>query len=122
MTPARTSGKRGGNFEIEQVFEGLPRPLRKSLGTSDLKKFRQRVALLQKAEKLEQYELLRQFQDDEITIEEIIEADARGKLREGVDGIKLNANLWDAIEATLPSMGKEPATRQRYQKSFKALQ
>jgi integrase len=122
MTPARTSGKRGGNFEIDRVIEGLDKPLRKSLGTPDLKKFRQRVALIEKAEKLEQYELLRAFQNDEISIEEMIEADARGKLREGIDGVKLNANLWDAIEVTLPSMGKTAATRYRYQTSFKALQ
>jgi hypothetical protein len=44
------------------------------------------------------------------------------KLREGIDGVKLNANLWDAIEVTLPSMGKTAATRYRYQTSFKALQ
>jgi integrase len=122
MTPSRTSGKRGGNFEIERVIAGLDRPLRKSLGTDDKKKFRQRVALIEKAEKLEQFELLRAFQNDEISIEEMIEADARGRLGQGVDGVKLAANLWDAIEATLPRMGKSPATRQRYQKSFKALQ
>jgi hypothetical protein len=59
MTPARTSGKRGGNYEIDRVIRGLDRPLRKSLGTPNLKKFRQRVALIEKAEKLEQFELLR---------------------------------------------------------------
>jgi integrase len=61
-------------------------------------------------------------QDDEISIEEIIEADAGGRLGQGVDGVKLSANLWDAVEATLPKMGKSVATRSRYARSFKALQ
>lgn len=122
MTPSHTSGSRGGNFEVRRRFRGLDKPLRKSTGTSDKKKHRQRVALLEKLEKLEQFELLRAWQNDEITIEEIVEADARGRLGQGIDGVKLSANLWDAIEATLPRMGRSPATRYRYQTSFKALQ
>ena len=122
MTPSFTSGVRGGNLEVRRRFRGLDKPLRKSLGTPDRRVFRQRVALLEKLVKLEQFELLRAFQNDEITIEELVEADVRGRLVQGIDGVKLAANLWDAIEETLPKMGKSPATRQRYQKSFKALQ
>lgn len=122
MTPTRTSGSRGGNLEIRRRFKGLGKPLRKSLGTPDKKQFRQRVALLEKLVKLEQYELLRAFQDDDITIEQLIEADANQRLAQGMDGVRLTANLWDAIEATLPKMGKAPATRARYARSFRALQ
>ncbi len=122
MTPSHTSGSRGGNFEVRRRFRGLDKPLRKSTGTPDKKKHRQRVALLEKLEKLEQFELLRAFQNDELTIEDLIEADARGRLGQGIDGVKLAANLWDAVEEILPRMGKAPATRHRYQKSFKALQ
>lgn len=119
MTPDRTTP--GGNFRVEQTFKGVGL-IRKSLGTKDLRTFRQRVALLEKLEKREAYEVLRAFRDDRITIEQLVEADAKNDLAFTLSGIALRENLWDAIERVLPTMAESEATRYRYATSLRALQ
>lgn len=119
MTPDRTTP--GGNFRVEQTFKGVGL-IRKSLGTKDLRVFRQRVALLEKLEKREAYEVLRAFDDDRITIEQLVEADAKNELAFTLSGMALRENLWDAIERVLPTMAESEATRYRYATSLRALQ
>lgn len=123
MTPSRT-GRGRGNLEIDRVFAGIP--VRRTSGTSNPKQFRQRIALLEKLSKSEErWELIRAFANQDLSIEQLIEADRDGRLAQSLDGILLAAPLWDTVQKILPKMGgkKNPEpTRKRYAVSFRQLQ
>jgi integrase len=120
MTPARTGGKTG-NFEIQERFKNVGE-IRRSLGTSVLKEFNNRRALLRKLEKAEKYEILRAFRDKKLTIEQLIEADANERLGATLSDAMLHMNLWDSVEQALAKIRKSHATVERYRISMKALQ
>lgn len=123
MSPDRTGPD--GNYRIDRRFKHIGR-IRRSLGTSSVREFHQRVALIEKLWKDEKYELLRAFQKGAarggIEIEQLIEADRAGQLGMTLSSLTLRTNLWKAMDATLPKMGNSEVTRQRYHKSFAALQ
>ena len=122
MTPARTHGNRG-NYIINRRFKNVGL-IKKSLNTTNLGKYRFRVALIEKLHKLEQYELLREFarKRSKISIEYLVELELRGDLGLGLSSLKLRENLWDAIERQLPTLAESEATTRRYATSFRALQ
>lgn len=113
MTPSRT-GKRRGNFEIDRVFKNVGR-IRKSLGTSKIREFRRRESIIEKLYELHRYDVLRAFRDGEVTIEQLVEADLEERLGATLTDMRLTKPLWEAIEETLPRMGKVQRTRDRYE-------
>lgn len=123
MSPDKTGPD--GNYRIDRRFKHIGR-IRRSLGTSSIREFNQRVALIEKLWKEEKYELLRAFQRGAarggIEIEQLIEADRAGQLGTTLSSLTLRTNLWKAIDETLPKMGNTGATRARYHTSFVALQ
>lgn len=123
MSPDKTGPD--GNYRIDRRFKHIGR-IRRSLGTSSIREFNQRVALIEKLWKDEKYELLRAFQKGAnrggIEIEQLIEADRAGQLGSTLSSLTLRMNLWTAIDDTLPKMGTAASTRDRYHRAFKALQ
>lgn len=123
MSPDRTGPD--GNYRIDRRFKHIGR-IRRSLGTSSVREYNQRVALIEKLWKDEKYELLRAFQKGAkrggIEIEQLIEADRAGSLGSTLSSLILQANLWTAFEQTVTTLGSVDATRERYARSFRALQ
>lgn len=119
MTPART-GKGRGNYEFDRRFPGVGR-IRCSSGTKKLSEFRARDAVLTKLYKTAQLEVLRAFRDGRLTIEQLAEQDLHGRGGETLELIEARRPLWDAIEETLPLMGKTSSSRVRYRLSFRQL-
>lgn len=112
-----------GHYEINRRFKNVGL-IRMSLGTSDIREFRRRVALVEKLHRQERYELLRRLRDKndrDVTIEFLIEADREERLGSAASDLSLNQNLWEAIERTLPRMGNKE-TAKRYAVSLRALQ
>jgi hypothetical protein len=97
--------------------------IRSSSGTSDLEEFKVRDAILTKLKRNAQLRVLLAFKDGELSIEQLVEADAGGKLkiRPLLAEIALRAPLWKSIDAALPDMGKGDKTRRRYFTSLKKL-
>ncbi|MDP9176704.1 MAG: hypothetical protein M3O61_03390 [Gemmatimonadota bacterium] len=120
MTPARTHGKTG-NYELDERFKNVGR-IRRSLGTDDIDEFYNRRALLRKLEKTERWEILRAFRDRALTIEQLIEADARGELASTLADTMLNMNLWESLDAAADSIRKKRVTVERYRTSINALE
>lgn len=84
---------------------------------------RARVAVLDKLEADAQVDVVRALHQRQITLAELVDLDRQGKLR-GADiygAMLLRRNLWDAVTATLPAMGRSDQTRLRYQVSLNAL-
>lgn len=119
MTPART-GSGEGNFIINRRFNNVG-TIKRSLGTKHPRVYRQRVALIEKLHKAEKYELLRAFRDGRVTIEAIVEADARGETGFTLSSLALHDNLWSAFERRIPEMAESKNTTARYAKSQRAL-
>jgi hypothetical protein len=119
MGPARTGGKQGA-FQFDRRFPGVGR-IKKTSGTTKLKEFQRRDALLTKLYEQSALHVLRAFKDGDITIEQIIEADRGNNPAMSMDRIATTQSLTAAITKALPKMGKSPATRDRYQRSLEKL-
>ncbi len=91
--------------------------------TKQPKEFERRDQLLSKLAESSQIEVLKAFRDGSISIEQLIEADRQQRLRSAdlLADIVIRRNLWDAIDSTLPQMGRQPVTRKRYKVSLDAL-
>jgi hypothetical protein len=123
MTPERTGGKKGGNFRFDREFADVGR-IRNSSGTERLSEFKKRDAILTKLHENAQLDVLRAFMRGELSIEQLVAADRSGKLAsaELLSELKLQQNLWTAIDDALPRMGKGEETRRRYETSLRKLQ
>ncbi len=88
--------------------------------TTDPNEFRRRDDLLTKLHDSGQFEVLRAFKSGSLTIESIVDADREGRLRgaELMVYLVLRRPLWEAIEETLPLMGRSEPTRKRYRLSL----
>lgn len=120
MTPART-GKGRGCYEFDRVIPDVGR-IRQTSGTTDLREFRRRDAILTKLHETAQLELLRAFKERKITIAALVEHDRHGRGGETLEVLKLRQPLWAAIVEQLPRMGGAAGTRERYELSFRTLQ
>jgi integrase len=121
VTPDRTHGA-SGNLRCDLHFGYIGR-VRRSLGTTDIKEFRRREALLVKLWKNpERHEVLKAFKSRQLSIEQLVEADRSERLGMTLSAITLRRNLWDAVEKASPSMGEAKETRKRYATSFRQLQ
>jgi integrase len=123
MTPERTGGKKGGNFRFDREFADVGR-IHCSSGTDRLSEFKKRDAILTKLYENAQLDVLRAFMRGELSIEQLVAADRSGKLAsaELLSELKLQQNLWTAIDDALPRMGKGEETRRRYETSLRKLQ
>lgn len=137
MTPGRTSGKRGGNYEIDRVIAALgptarERRLRLSSGTDKVKRFNRINAIIDKLIENDQYEILRGVRDGAILPGQLLEADRKDATRMTLADLQLARSLWDhrqadgaivlgACSVALAKMKAGP-TKARYANSLKALQ
>lgn len=119
MGPTRT-GKAIGAFQFDRVFPGIGR-IKRSSGTTNVREFRRRDALLTKLFEMSAVEVLRAFKDGKVTIEEIVEADRSNNVALSLARLATTSRLAEAIDAALPYMGTAPSTRQRYRRSFDRL-
>lgn len=134
MTPARTGGKRGGNFELELTLCGIA--IRRSAETADRKKFDRIVDILRKLAADDRVDVLTAFalpraHPGRISIAELVESDRRGKPASSLQAMKLRAPLWDRVVgarvepgAVSRAFGRMPVghTRNRYIQSFTMLE
>lgn len=118
MTPARTSGKRG-SFLIERRFRNVGH-IKRTSGTTSMKVFRQRIALLEKLHARGDYELLRQFKDGEEPIEHLVEVDRAERLGQAPSDIKLRSPLWATVDKVFAGL-RQTTTNERYRISLAAL-
>ena len=90
--------------------------------TRNLSEFQRRDAILTKLAESAQVGTLRALRDGRISIEQLVEADRLGKLRDGdlLPDLLLLQPLWETVERTLPRMGQNPQTRRRYRVSLHA--
>jgi hypothetical protein len=95
-----------------------------SLGTQNRQRFERRKAVLRKLLDDSQLEVLLAVKQGTVTIEELVEADRAGRLKGAaiLANLKVRANLWAAIEETLPAMGGCDDTRRRYRTSLRVLE
>lgn len=119
MTPARTGGT-AGHFEIDRVFPDVGR-VRRSSGTSVLREFRRRDAILTKLYETGQLDALRAFKGGRLSMAQLVEHDRHGRGGETLEMIEARANLWEVVARVLPRMGKAPSTRLRYALSLRQL-
>ncbi len=119
MGPART-GKGLGAFQFDRVFPGVGR-IKKSSGTTKLKEFQNRDALLTKLFQSSSLDVLRAFKAGKITIEEIVEADLGNNPALSMQRLATTGRLATAIEKALPYMGTATSTRNRYERSLVKL-
>lgn len=90
------------------------------------KEFDRREAILFELKAHGQIDVLRLFARGRVTIEQLVDAKRRGRLSDGglLADMELNRPLWDAIETTLPRMGKRSGkgtSQERYRTSFTKL-
>lgn len=123
MTPEKTTDGAGGTYRFNRVFNGVGR-IRNSSGTTRLAEFKKRDAILTKLFENAQLDVLRAFMRGQLSIEQLVDADRSGKLKsaELLSELALQQNLWAAIDAALPRMGKGENTRRRYETSLRKLQ
>ena len=119
MGPART-GKGLGAFQFDRVFPGVGR-IKKSSGTTKLKVFQDRDALLTKLYQSSSLDVLRAFKAGKITIEEMVQADRGNNVAMSLNRLATTAGLAKAIDDALPRMGKATSTRNRYRRSLEKL-
>lgn len=119
MGPART-GKGLGAFQFDRRFPGVGR-IKKSSGTTKVKEFQRRDALLTKLYETSSLDVLRAFKAGRITIEEIVEADRGNDPALSMQRLATTQRLALAIEAALPKMGTSRETRDRYRRSLEKL-
>jgi integrase len=117
MSPRRSSS---GDLLFDRVFTGIGR-IQKSSGTRKLKEFHHRDALLTRLYRKPRHDLLRAFRDDQLTIQELVEADRLEKLEQTAAELVAQRLLWPTVDALLPRMGRGAATRRRYQYSLEKL-
>ncbi len=130
MSPART-GRDRGCYEIDRTYKNVGR-VRQSSGTTSVREYRNRLALLDKLAKAERWDVLRALQTRQVSIESLIEADRDERLGATLTDLLTRERLFDrevkdlngqtsielgALNATLLKMGKG-ATRSRYADSF----
>lgn len=119
MGPART-GKHLGAFQFDRRFSGVGR-IKKSSGTTSVREFRRRDALLSKLYETSALEVLRAFKAGRITIEEIVEADRGNDAALSLQRLATTQRLVPAMEKALPRMGTASETRARYDRSLAKL-
>jgi integrase len=119
MGPART-GKNLGAFQFDRRFRGVGR-IKKTSGTTSLREFRRRDALLTKLFETSALEVLRAFQAGTVTIEEIVEADRGNLSAMSLSRVATTQQFTQAIVQALPKMGTAETTRDRYQYSLEKL-
>jgi len=112
MSPSRTHGKTG-NFIIQRVYPNVGE-IRRSSGTPSIRAYNNRLAILDKLNKLERWDVLRAFKDGDVTMEQLVEADAADRLGASLSDVKLRESLWAALGKALPKMGKAKSTRDNY--------
>lgn len=119
MGPART-GKGAGSYQFDRTFAGVGR-IKKSSGTTSIREFNRRDALLTKLFETSALEVLRAFKAGTITIEEIVEADRGNNAAMSLSRVATSQRLPEAIAKALPLMGQAATTRTRYQWSLEKL-
>lgn len=119
MTPSRT-GKGKGNFEMDRRFKNVGR-LRMSLGTSSLRKFRQREALIDKLYKQERYDMLRALKRGDLTIQQLVESDLQETLGTSMGSVVLSQNLWKAAETARERMLPKNVASAEYKRRKKTV-
>jgi integrase len=122
MTRWRTSATGCIRFNRDFKRLGVGR-IALSSRTRNAAEFERRNAILTKLAESAQIGTLRALMDGRISIEQLVEADRLGKLRDTdlLPDLLLLQPLWQALEQTLPLMGRALQTRRRYQVSFAAL-
>jgi integrase len=89
--------------------------IRRSSGTRKAGEFHARDAVLTKLWKADRLDLLRDFRDAKISINELMDLDRRGiLLRATAQDAVTHRPLWEVARALLPRMGTKGSTRQRY--------
>jgi integrase len=83
--------------------------------------FERRNQLLTKLARTGQVSLLKAFANGTISIEELLDADDRNRLGEGLDAIALRRDLWVAMREVTERMGPTETTRKRYELSLNAF-
>lgn len=132
MTPAKTGGTRGGNFEIDRRVAGVGR-IRFSIGNRSLRRWNRFNALIDKLLENDQFEILKALAQGQILPGQLLEADRADRTKATLADVKLAARLWDrelaggriergALSSTLPRMAPSARTRKRYHDSFVRLQ
>jgi integrase len=91
--------------------------------TKEPKEFELRDQLLTKLAESSQIEVLHALRNGAIEIEQLVAADRQQRLRSPdlLADIAIRRNLWEAIDAALPKMGRQVVTRKRYKVSLNAL-
>ena len=117
--PRRRSGKRAAkptrHKRFHRHFEGVG-VIRRSSGTRKAGVFHDRNAVLTKLWNGDRLDLLRDFRDQKISINELMDLDRRGiLLRAATQDAVTHRPLWEVTKTFLPKMGTKPSTRQRYE-------
>jgi integrase len=120
MGPART-GKDLGAFQFDRVFPGVGR-IKRSSGTTKLREFRRRDALLTKLFETSALDVLRAFKTGHVSIEEIVAADRGTDPVLTMDRVALHAPLWAAVEAVDPRIGKSAESRTRFLRTWRSVE
>lgn len=122
MSPHRSRGGEG-RYRIDWTVSEPVGRLNISLRADSVREFERRKAVIRKLVEDSQLEVLMALKRGDISVESLIEADRGGRLKGAavLSDLKLRANLWTAIEETLPAMGTSKETRRRYRTSFRTL-
>src|SRR5262245_3764004 len=113
----RTRGDRG-KLQIDVRLSGFGR-FRVSSGTDRATVLRRRVELARRLNENGQLDTLRAIVDGSLSWPQIEEAAKKNRLENAalLSDLRIESNLWTAIEETLPKLGKRSATTRRWYKS-----
>jgi integrase len=114
--PARVPNS--DNFRFNRFFKGVGR-VANSARTSSLKEFRYRDALLTKLHKAGALDTIRAFKQKKLSVEELLQADRDGTLLQAADKLHFAKNLCDAVQEWFDNLVCAPASKKRYEVSFK---
>jgi integrase len=114
--------ERDGTFRFDRVFAAVGRITHRS-GTRSRQEFKRRDGILLKLYEASQLEVLRAFKRGDIAMEQLVEMDRVGRLKEAdlLAELALSRSLWDTVAEYLPRLGKGEQTRRRYAVSLTKL-
>lgn len=137
MTPSRTGGRRGGNFEIDRIIRAMgqtpkERRLRLSSGTSNVRRYNRLNGIIDKLVENAQFDILRGLRDGDILPAQLLEADRKDATASTLTDLQLARRLWDRetedgqVElgafSTALAKAKAGRTKDRYVDAVQALQ
>lgn len=118
--PSRTGTKGRGKFQIDRVLPEVGR-LKLSSGVTTKRDFIRRDDMILRLSEQGHVDVLLALKERKLTIDAVF-ASFQKTGTTSLAALTVKGNLWEAIDKTLPSLGRSPETRHRYDTSLSKLE